>query len=52
MVDFNIELILVPGLILVLLSCIAIVAWIYRPNRSKIYDIYSKIPFKDNETNR
>jgi len=38
------------GLIIVLISCIAIVAWIYRPNSSKIYSEYSQIPLRENNS--
>ena len=36
----------IAGVILVVISFTAIVVWIYRPNRSKLYDEYGKIPLK------
>ncbi|CAG7588752.1 MAG: cbb3-type cytochrome oxidase subunit 3 [Candidatus Midichloria sp.] len=42
----NINFISIAGLVVVIASCIAIVVWLYRPNRSKIYDEYGHIPLK------
>lgn len=36
-------------LILIAISTIGIVAWLFRPNAKKKYDEYSKIPLKDDK---
>jgi len=38
--------------ILLLVSCIGIVLWIFRPSSKKIYEEQSMIPMKDEDKNR
>ena len=41
------DFIAISGVILVAISFAAIIIWLYRPNNSKIYTEYSKIPLKE-----
>lgn len=45
----NIDFVSIAGLVIVIASCIAIVGWLYRSNRSEIYDEYGRIPLKDQD---
>ncbi len=42
----NLEIIF---LLLLVISCFGVIAWIFRPNSEKRYEEYSKIPLKDDE---
>ena len=39
--------IIIAGIISVVISFSAIVIWLYRPSRNKLYDEYGKIPLKE-----